>query len=317
MLQLQVGERVVYPNQGLCTVTDIKIEEIAGQKLTFVSLVFSDTGAKVKVPAEKLAKNGVRRVASQEDAKAVLDYLRSQTPAPSTNWKIRAKENGDLLAKGALVDLAKVLKNHYDVAGLHALPPKEREQYNDARDLLIAELAVALAVHEAEAEDLIDVVLFPVGKERPRLSPAEFGGAEEEDLDLLLGGEDPLAEGEAPAAAEGDDAATEAGEGEEGEEGEDGEAKPKAAAKPAAEAAKKKPGRPPKKTIVSDEEVTQAATAALTDALLPKKRGRPPKPKPEGAPEEAPKKRGRPPKPKPEGEVEEPAKKRGRPPKPK
>lgn len=315
MLQLQVGERVVYPNQGLCTVTDIKIEEIAGQKLTFVSLVFSETGAKVKVPAEKLAKNGVRRVANADDAKAVLDYLRSQTPAPSTNWKIRAKENGDLLAKGALVDLAKVLKNHYDVAGLHALPPKEREQYNDARDLLVAELAVALQVQEAEAEDLIDVVLFPVGKERPRLSPAEFGGAEDEELDLLMGGDDPLAEGGEAAEGEAEGGGEEAAEGEEGEAGEDGEAKPKAAAKPA-EAPKKKPGRPPKKTIVSDEEVTQAATAALTDALLsPKKRGRPPKPKPEGAVEEAPKKRGRPPKPKPEGAAEEPPKKRGRPPK--
>jgi hypothetical protein len=64
VLNLNVGDRVVYPNQGLCAVTDIKTEEIAGQKLVFVSLTFLETGAKVKVPKDKLAKNGVRRVAS-------------------------------------------------------------------------------------------------------------------------------------------------------------------------------------------------------------------------------------------------------------
>ncbi len=50
MTSLSVGDRLVYPNQGLCSVTEIKTEEIAGQKLTFVSLVIIETGAKVKVP---------------------------------------------------------------------------------------------------------------------------------------------------------------------------------------------------------------------------------------------------------------------------
>ncbi|HET9449534.1 MAG TPA: CarD family transcriptional regulator, partial [Aggregicoccus sp.] len=33
-LQLAVGDRVVYPKQGVCRVTAIDIKEVAGQRLT-------------------------------------------------------------------------------------------------------------------------------------------------------------------------------------------------------------------------------------------------------------------------------------------
>ncbi|MCA2981874.1 MAG: CarD family transcriptional regulator, partial [Myxococcaceae bacterium] len=45
VLNLSVGDRVVYPNQGLCNVTEIATDEIAGQKLVFVTLTFVETGA--------------------------------------------------------------------------------------------------------------------------------------------------------------------------------------------------------------------------------------------------------------------------------
>ena len=87
---LSVGDRLVYPNQGLCSVTEIKTEEIAGQKLQFVSLVIIETGAKVKVPREKLEKNGVRRVSSAEDVRKIVEYLKSDFEKATLDWKKRA-----------------------------------------------------------------------------------------------------------------------------------------------------------------------------------------------------------------------------------
>lgn len=310
-LEIVVGDKVVYPNQGMCLVTGIKDEVIAGQKLTFVSLEFQDTGAKVKVPKDKLEKNGVRRVSNGDDAREVIDYLRSDSAAPSLKWKMRALENTGLMGKGTLLDLAKVLKNHYDTAGLRPLPPKEREQYNDARDLLVAELAVALGISEADAEDAIDVVLFPVGQERPRRALEDFaGGASEEDdgLEFPLDDEAPVDEPEEKEDEGEEDA--EAGEGEADEaEGSKGKKK---AARPAK--TKGKAAAAPITSANADEEETLAATAALAEAPA-KKRGRPAKAKaveapvapppaakkaaaktvkaPKAAPAEAPKKKGK------------------------
>lgn len=301
---LAVGDRLVYPNQGLCTVTEIKTEEIAGQKLTFVSLIINETGAKVKVPREKLEKNGVRRVSSPADVKKVVDYLKSDSEKASLDWKKRARDNTARLSEGGLIGLAEVVKGLQVLSELRPLPPKEREQYNDARHLFVEELAAAMGVPAADAEDAFDILLFVPGKERPKRSIEEFQGLMGGDGDELgLEGDLLGIDGE---EAQEEESAEESSE----ESSEDGdEEKPKK--KPAAAPPKAAKG---KKSLLSDLEVTAPAATALALGL-PKKRGRPPKPKPEVMEPAVPKKRGRPPKPKPA--VAEPAapKKRGRPPK--
>ena len=305
MTSLAVGDRLIYPNQGLCTVTEIKTEEIAGQKLTFVSLIITETGAKVKVPQDKLVKNGVRRVSSADDVKKVIDYLKSDSEKASLDWKKRARDNTERLSVGGLIGLAEVVKGLQVLSELRPLPPKEREQYNDARHLFVEELAVAMNVPAADAEDALDILLFPPGKERPKRSVEEFQGLTEGDDELGLDGDMLGLDGEDSASSEEESESEEKSD----EESEDGDEKPK---KPAA-AAKAPKG---KKSLLSDFEATAPAATALA---MPKKRGRPPKPKPESTePPPPPKKRGRPPKPKPAvAEPPPPPKKRGRPPKPK
>ncbi len=306
MTSLAVGDRLVYPNQGLCTVTEIKTEEIAGARLVFVSLVINETGAKVKVPREKLEKNGVRRVSTADDVKAVVDYLKSDSEKASLDWKKRARDNTARLSEGGLLGLAEVVKGLQVLSELRPLPPKERGQYDDARHLFVEELATAMSVSLADAEDAFDILLFPPGKERPKRSIEEFQGLGVDEDGLGLEGDLLGIDGE-EASEESTEEPEEKAEGE--AEGDEDAApkKPKAPAKPPAKG---------KKSLISDLEVTVPATTAL-EAPGPKKRGRPPKPKPpETEPPPPPKKRGRPPKPKPlVTEPPPPPKKRGRPPK--
>lgn len=288
-LSLSVGDRVVYPNQGLCTVSEIKAEEIAGQRLTFVSLVFEETGATVKVPEQKLVKNGVRRVADAEEARSTLASLQDDGERASLDWKKRARDNSARLAEGGLRGLAEVVKDLQVLSELRPLPPKERGQYNDARHLLVEELSAALGITPADAEDALDVLLFPPGKERPRRSVEEFQASGDDELGL---GDDLLGMGdEAPAEDEPEASSDESDEG--GDE--DDEAKPaKGAAKAKKAPAKAKAAPRAKKTVLNDLEPTEPLGMALPDLPASKKRGRPPKAKPAEAPE--PKKRGRPPK---------------------
>jgi CarD family transcriptional regulator, regulator of rRNA transcription len=309
-LQLAVGDRVVYPNQGVCLVSAIDVKEVAGQKLTFVTMRREEDGAVVMVPQAKVTTIGVRKVASPEEVEQIYAFLRSDSDKADLDWKQRARTNLDRMTQGGILGLAEVVKGLQVLSELRPLPTKERELYDNARHLLVSEVAAALNIPEVNAEDSIDIVLFPLGRERPKRTVAEFqprGEGEEDELGLegaLLGLDDgldlPPDEEEAPAEEEATE--EEAASEEEGEE-EAPKAKKKAAAAAPAEAGaegeppKRKRGRPPKP---KPEGEAAAAPAA------PKKRGRPPKPKPEGeaAAPAAPKKRGRPPKKKPEGETE-------------
>ncbi|MFB1481324.1 CarD family transcriptional regulator [Corallococcus sp. RDP092CA] len=304
-LQLQVGDRVVYPNQGVCRVASIDVKEVAGQSLTFVTMRREEDGAVVMVPQGKIVSIGVRKVASPADVQEIYAFLRSDSDKADLDWKQRARTNLDRMTQGGILGLAEVVKGLQVLSELRPLPTKERELYDNARHLLVSEVAAALGTAEANAEDSIDIVLFPPGKERPKRTAAEFArpGGDEDDMDLdgdligLEGGELDLPSDEEPQAESDEEPSEEGGDEEGGEE--------------AAADAPKKRGRPPK-----------AKPAEGAEPAAPKKRGRPPKPKPEalaGAEPPAPKKRGRPPKAKPpEGAAPaEPAapKKRGRPPK--
>ncbi len=327
-LTLNAGDRVVYPNQGVCRVTGIEEKEVAGQKLVFVSMQREEDGARLFVPKPKLVSIGIRKVSTDEDVAKMFAFLKADTEKADLDWKQRARTNVERMTTGGLMGLAEVVKGLQILSELRPLPTKERELYDNARHLLVAEISASLGVEEKTAEDAVDVALFPPGKDRPKRTAEEFKRRGEDDLEIgddLLGLGDDL---DLPSEEEPEESDEESESSEsEGEESEEGEEKPAA----------KKRGRPPKKAALSDDEVTQPMGTALVpdDALPPKrKRGRPPKAKPAGesaaaatgaseAPA-APKKRGRPPKAKPAGgdaspeaEAEAPAapKKRGRPPK--
>jgi CarD family transcriptional regulator len=313
-LQLAVGDRVVYPNQGVCLVSAIDVKEVAGQKLTFVTMRREEDGAVVMVPQNKVTTIGVRKVASPEEVEQIYSFLRSDSDKADLDWKQRARTNLDRMTQGGILGLAEVVKGLQVLSELRPLPTKERELYDNARHLLVSEVAAALNIPEVNAEDSIDIVLFPPGRERPKRTVAEFKprGEDEEDLGLeggLLGldGDLDLPPDEEEAPPEEEEASAEEGAEEEGEEEEAPKARKKTAkaeAAPAAEAGAE--GEPPKRKRGRPPKPKPEGEAAAAPPAAPKKRGRPPKPKPEGeaAAPAAPKKRGRPPKKKPEGETE-------------
>src|SRR5206468_11870423 len=109
-LKLVVGDRVVYPNQGLCKVTSIESKEVAGQKLAMVSLLREEDGAKVMVPEAKVVAIGVRKVASADEVEKVLSFIRSDSDKASLDWKARARTNVERMATGGLLGLGEVVK---------------------------------------------------------------------------------------------------------------------------------------------------------------------------------------------------------------
>ena len=222
-LQLAVGDRVVYPNQGVCRVSAIEVKEVAGQKLTFVTMRREEDGAVVMVPQTKVISIGVRKVAGPEDVTQVFEFLRSDSDKADLDWKMRARTNQDRMAQGGLIGMAEVVKGLQVLSELRPLPTKERELYDNARHLLVSEIAAALNTSDCNAEDSIDLVLFPPGRERPKRTAAEFaprpGEGDEElglDADLLgLDSELDLPPDEEEAPAEEEETSEEAGEEEE------------------------------------------------------------------------------------------------------
>jgi len=219
---------------------------------------------------------GLRRVATGEQMEGVFHYLAAQFDDPELDWKVRHRDNADRLIAGGVLGVAEVVKGLHSLSRIRPLPTKEREQYDNARHLLVHEIAVSLGVPAVLAEDYVDYALMPPAGVKFDLKPPPTpvllpsrpkkrrpASEEEDDLGLsdlgidlelssALEGGAALPEGEAPAgegeegegAAAGEGAASEAGDGEEGEEHAAAAPAKKAAAKPAKPAAKAKAAAP-------------------------------------------------------------------------
>jgi CarD family transcriptional regulator len=159
--ELEPGDRVVYPNQGVCRITGIESKEIAGQKLELVRMEREEDGAAVLVPKGKVPTIGLRKVASGDQIEGVFHYLAAQYDDPELDWKVRHRDNADRLIAGGVLGVAEVVKGLHALSRIRPLPAKEREQYDNARHLLVHEVAVSLAVPPALAEDYVDYALMP------------------------------------------------------------------------------------------------------------------------------------------------------------
>jgi len=176
--ELKAGDRVVYPNQGVCRITGVEVKEIAGQKLELVRMEREEDGAAVLVPKGKVPSIGLRKVASGDQIEGVFHYLAAQYDDPELDWKVRHRDNADRLIAGGVLGVAEVVKGLHALSRIRPLPAKEREQYDNARHLLVHEVSVSLAVPMGLAEDYVDYALMPpVGvtfKLKPPPKPVEL-----------------------------------------------------------------------------------------------------------------------------------------------
>jgi RNA polymerase-interacting CarD/CdnL/TRCF family regulator len=170
-LALKPGDRLVYPAQGVCVVVGPEIQEIAGQRLEMVRMKREEDGAAVLVPRGKVSTVGLRRVASAELMEGVFHYLAAELDDPELNWKIRHRDNADRMVGGGVLGIAEVAKGLHALSRLRPLPTKERGQLDNARHLLVAEVAASLGVAACLAEDLIDYALMPPAGTRFKLKP--------------------------------------------------------------------------------------------------------------------------------------------------
>jgi RNA polymerase-interacting CarD/CdnL/TRCF family regulator len=158
---LAPGQRLIYPGQGVCEITGIEAKEIAGQVLEMIRMRRVEDGAAVMVPRGKVASVGLRRLPTADQIEGVFHYLGAPVDAPELDWKTRHRDNADRLMLGGLLGVAEVVKGLHGLSRLRPLPTKEREIYDNARHLLVAEIAAALGVPPGLAEEYVDYALLP------------------------------------------------------------------------------------------------------------------------------------------------------------
>jgi CarD family transcriptional regulator len=142
--QFKVGDKAVYPAQGVAEVVSIEERDIAGNRQQFYVLRILDTDRKIMVPVKKATDVGLRPPISERDIREIFAILKEETIAfDNQTWNRRYRGFMDKIKTGSVFDVAEVMRDLYRLKAEKALSFGERRMLETARSLIVKEIAVA------------------------------------------------------------------------------------------------------------------------------------------------------------------------------
>lgn len=166
-MTFQIGDKVVYPNQGVGTIENISIRTFGSAFEKFYLLRFGSNAMTVLVPFSNAANIGLRRVTKDREISRILSYLSNGWCKINPDWKARFKENTDKMQSGDLLRAAEVLKGLLQIHLDKPLSFREKKMLDRARHMLVSEVSIARNVPEIHAIALLQRALAKSGLTLP------------------------------------------------------------------------------------------------------------------------------------------------------
>jgi CarD family transcriptional regulator len=166
-MTFQIGEKVVYPNQGIGTVETISTRCFGGQFERFYLLRLLYSSMTVMIPFSHVEEVGLRKVTRNGELNRVLDFLACGECRRSQDWKNRFKENSEKMRVGGLFQIAEVLKSLLLLQLEKPLSFREKKMLDRARHMLVTEISISRGMPVAQATGLIEKALAKASLKLP------------------------------------------------------------------------------------------------------------------------------------------------------
>lgn len=158
-LQFRVGDKAVYPAQGVAEVVGIEEKEIASAVTSFYVLKILDSEMKIMVPVAKAEQVGLRDVASKKDIVEVMSILKEKdVQVDKQTWNRRYRGFMEKIKTGSLFEVAEVYRDLSRLKTTKTLSFGERRMLDTARNLIVRELSVARGAPETKVESELEAL---------------------------------------------------------------------------------------------------------------------------------------------------------------
>lgn len=152
MNSYKIGDRVIYPNQGLSIIEDIQEEILYGEKFCIYHLRIICNNTLVLVPDSNTDEIGIRKPVAEASIEKIFDYLENGDVDVSMNWKGRYKEHLGLMKSGTILDMVSVLKSLYYLSLIKTLSFREKKMMEKAMGLIVSEISEVSSLPMDEIE---------------------------------------------------------------------------------------------------------------------------------------------------------------------
>lgn len=146
----KVGDRAVYPTQGIGVIEAIESKTFGGVETDFYILRIVDSDMTIMVPTGNALSIGLRSPIDKKRVASIFDILETKiaTVGAIASWSRRQREYNDKLKTGDLYEVADVLRELYSIRDGKELSYGEKKVLELARKLLVKEVALAEGADE-------------------------------------------------------------------------------------------------------------------------------------------------------------------------
>lgn len=152
----KIGDKAVYPSQGVGIIQSIESREISGSNQIFYIFKTLTNDITIMIPTSNADSVGLRRIIGRETVPKIYEILREkEIITDGQTWNRRYKEYTEKIKSGSIYEVAEVLRNLFILKESKDLSFGEKKLMDTAFNLIVKEIAVAINQPESEVSQSI------------------------------------------------------------------------------------------------------------------------------------------------------------------
>jgi len=172
-MDFRIGQKVSYPNHGVCSIESIDNRQANGGSVEFYLLRLLSNNSIIFVPKNNTQNIGIRPIINSVQCSEVLDFLAKDFDEVSPDWKIRIRDFTAQVQTGDLFKVGDALKKLTFLTTFKQLSFREQRLFEKTKFLIVSELAAVCLESECEVEEKVDKCLA-LACEKHNLGKAEL-----------------------------------------------------------------------------------------------------------------------------------------------
>ncbi len=176
-MELNIGQKVAYPSQGVCMVEEIQKKTIGNISIQFYSLRVLNDNSIIFVPMANAESVGIRPILSTIQCKKLISRLSADFEPVSCDWKTRSKIFMEQLQSGDVFQAADVLKKLTFLSHEKKLSFREQNLLEKAKFLIVSEITNADAADEDALRSEVERLVENACKKHIRTQPHVMSAA--------------------------------------------------------------------------------------------------------------------------------------------
>lgn len=150
------GEKIVYPMHGAGIICGVEERKILGEKKKYYIFKLPCSEINVMIPVDSETAVGIRPVADMAVISDAVKLLGAESSEMDSNWNRRYRDNMEMLKSGDIMKVAAVVRNLMRMDRRKSLSSGERKLLNNAQQILMSEMMLAMEITSDEAKKIIE-----------------------------------------------------------------------------------------------------------------------------------------------------------------